>query len=87
MYEDNICPGCGQQMHEAMDPDLEDEWTTMAPYRDHACTALSRAAEANKDRPHPQALRYVVGLRQGWQERKASAVARRETAAAGEPKH
>ena len=76
-YEDNTCPGCGQQMHEAMDPDLEREWTTMLPHRDFACTTLAKAAEKYKDSEHPQALRYIVGLREGAEKRKAKAVAKR----------
>lgn len=60
-----------------MDPDLLEDWTTMAPHRCGSCTALARAAETNKDRDHPHALRYLVGLREGWQDRKAASVAAR----------
>jgi hypothetical protein len=82
IHEDAVCPGCGQLVSECMDPDLLDEWTTMEPHRDGACTALARARERNKDREHPGALRFVVGLKAGWEDRKASAVAGRERAAA-----
>lgn len=86
IYEDSICSGCGQSLHESMDPDLLDEWTTMHPVRCGACTALSRAAEQDQEqkREHPGALRRVVGLREGWPERKAAAVAEREARAARE---
>jgi hypothetical protein len=65
-----------------MDPDLADEWTTMEPFRDYACTAIARAAESAKDSDHPGALRYVVGLREGWEVRKAGSVAARAERAA-----
>lgn len=81
-YEDGLCSGCGQQLHESMDEDLLGEWTTMNPYRCGACTAIARAAEqADKaGREHPGALRYVVGLREGWQRRLAAARAERAAA-------
>jgi hypothetical protein len=63
-----------------MDPDLADEWTTMAPIRDHACTAIGNASERNKDAPHHGALRYPVGLREGWEDRLATARAKRAAA-------
>jgi hypothetical protein len=81
-YEDQHCPDCGQNLKYAMDPDLADEWTTMAPVRDHACTALAQAAEANKDAKHAQALRHPVGMREGWEGRLA---ATRAAKAPGEP--
>ena len=85
IYEDGLCSGCGQQMHESMDGDLSDEWTTTEPHRCHACTALERAYERSKNREHPRALRYIVGLREGWEKRKAALVtARAERASAGE---
>ena len=46
--------------------------------------ALALAAESNKDAKHPEALRYAIGLREGWETRKAAKVAARE-AAADEP--
>lgn len=84
-HDDARCSGCGQLLSECMDPDLLDEWTTMHPVRCGACTAIARAADDAKDRDHPGALRYVVGLREGWDRRLASA--RAERAAAGEPQH
>lgn len=79
LYEDGLCPGCGQQIAYAMDPGLADFWTTMDPVRDHACTALAAAQDAVKDERHPHALRHVVGMRDGWEDVLA---ARRESAAA-----
>lgn len=68
-----------------MDPDLAGEWTTLEPIRDYACTAIARTAEGAKDSEHPGALRYVPGLREGWEGRKAALVAARaESAASGE---
>jgi hypothetical protein len=49
----------------------------MNPHRCGGCTALAEAAEANKDAKHPGALRYVLGLREGWEKRKAALVAAR----------
>lgn len=67
-----------------MDDDLADEWTTMNAVRDHGCTALARAGERDKEREHPHALRYVVGLREGWEDRKAAKVAARIEAVTSE---
>jgi hypothetical protein len=61
-----------------MDVDLLEEWTTMAPFRCGACPALAQAAKDREDATHPQALRYVVGLREGWEARKAALVAERD---------
>lgn len=76
-YEDNRCPDCGQRLDLALDPDLAEDWTTMEPVRDHACTAIAVAAEANKDATHMGALRYPVGLRQDWEQRRSAARAER----------
>jgi hypothetical protein len=76
-YEDGICSGCGQPLRESMDGDLLEEWTT--PHRCGGCTALARAAEqAEKNHSHPGALRFIVGLREGWEKNKAAKVAERE---------
>lgn len=63
-----------------MDPDLLHEWTGMNPHRCGGCTALADLAEQNRDAKHPGALRYVIGLREGWQERLAAARAKRAAA-------
>lgn len=76
-YEARRCSGCGQDLHESMDPDLLDEWDTWPAIRCGSCTALARAAERTKDSDHPQALHHAVGLRHGWEERKAALVAER----------
>ena len=87
-YEDGLCSGCGQPLRESMDPDLLEEWTSMDPHRCGGCTALAVAADQSKDRDHPGALRYIVGLRQGWEERKARLVAARaERARADGPRN
>lgn len=82
MYEDGLCAGCGQPLSESMDGDLLDEWTTTEPHRCGGCTALAKAAERNQKRDYPGALRYIVGLREGWERRKAAKVAEREAATA-----
>ena len=63
-----------------MDPDLADEWTHLDPVVDHAAMALALAAESNKDAKHPEALRYAIGLREGWEARKAAKAAARQSA-------
>lgn len=83
-YEDGLCEGCGQTLRESMDGDLMGEWTTAEPHRCGACTALAAAAEQNKDRDHPNALRYLVGLREGWQARRSAARAERAAASQGD---
>jgi hypothetical protein len=82
IYEDGLCPGCGQPKRMAMDPDLAEEWTSAHPWRCGGCMALSRAAKRNEKDDHPHALRYVIGLREGWERRKAKAVAERATSEA-----
>ena len=82
-HDDSHCAGCGQRLDECMDPDLADEWTTMHPQRCGGCTALARAADHAKDAEHPQALRYVIGLREGWESRKASLAGERAEATSG----
>ena len=52
----------------------------MQPIRDHACTAIAVAAETNKNAPHMGALRYPVGLREGWDQRRLATRAERSTA-------
>ena len=52
----------------ATDPRLADYWTTMDPARNYAHTALLAAQKRDEGREHPEALRYVVGLREGWEE-------------------
>ena len=86
-YEDSLCPGCGQTVAESMDPDLADEWDYMPPQRCHGCTALARAADAAEKNKvdHPGALRWVIGLKHGWEARRAMSVAARaERSASGE---
>jgi carbonic anhydrase len=76
-YEDSLCSSCGQSLKYAMDQDLLHEWTTMHPVRCGGCTALAEAAEANKDAKHPGALRFIIGLAEGWEKRLAAARAER----------
>lgn len=80
IYEDRIDPAHGQRRDLAMDPDLADEWTGLAPVRDNAALAMALLADQAKDDRHPETFRYMLGLREGWEERKAVKVADRLTA-------
>lgn len=71
LYEDRIDPAHGQRKDLALDPDLADEWTWIDPVRDYAALAMAQAAGTKKDSDHPEAWRYVIGLKQGWEERRA----------------
>ena len=80
IHEDIVDPSHGQRRDLAMDPDLADEWTYIDPVKDFAAATLAAAAETKKDSDHPDAWRYVIGLREGWEARKAAKVAAREAA-------
>lgn len=67
-YEDRIDPATGQDITLSTDPALAEYWTTMPAVRDFAHTALSEARKRDEGKDHPEALRYVVGLREGWKE-------------------
>ena len=71
-------------MADSMDPDLVDQWTTVDPPSVcGACLALSKAQKKNEDHDHPSALRYIVGVSEGWEQvRQERSAARRERAAA-----
>ena len=77
MHEDRIDPSHGQPRDLAMDPDLADEWVVAATSIDYAALAMAEAAEKKKDTDHPGAFRYLMGLKQDWEERKAAKVAAR----------
>jgi len=81
IYEDNIDPSHGQRKDLAMDPDLADQWTWLDPVRDHAAKAMAEAAETTKDDKHPESFRYVLGLREGWENVRAA----RQAGRAAEP--
>lgn len=71
LYEERIDPAHGQRRDRALDPDLADEWTWLAPVRDYAALAMSQAAATKKADDHPETFRYVLGLKEGWDERQA----------------
>ena len=77
MYEANVDPSHGQLRSLAMDPDLAEEWTHLDPVVDYAALTLAVAAESRKDEKHPEAYRYALGLREGWEERRAARAAAR----------
>ena len=79
MYEANVDPSHGQLRSLAMDPDLADEWTHLDPVVDYAAQALAVAADSKKDEKHPEVYRYALGLREGWETRKAAKAAARES--------
>ena len=82
MYEANVDPSHGQLRSLAMDPDLADEWTHMDPVVDYAAMALAVAADSEKDKKHPEVYRYAIGLREGWEARRAAKAAAREATSA-----
>lgn len=84
LYEDGMDPSHGQRKALAMDPDLADEWTGLAPVRDYAALAMTQLAATVKDESHPETFRYMLGLREGWEERRAAKVAARIQAAIDE---
>lgn len=84
LYEQRIDPSHGQRRDLAMDPDLADEWTGLAPAQDFAALAMARLAELKKDDDHPETYRYVLGLKEGWEARRAARAAARQAAEAGE---
>ena len=71
LYEDSLCPDCGQPRAETFDP-LHDSdnpartasYVVSEPLRDHACTAMARARSkiSKADYPHPEGLRLGVHL-------------------------
>lgn len=78
LHEDGIDPSHGQRKALAMDPDLADEWTAAAPpVRDFAALKMATLADEKKDADHPETFRYILGLHEGWEERKAAKVAAR----------
>lgn len=77
LYKDSIDSSHGQMRRLAMDPDLADEWTYIEPVRDFAALTMAKAQETKKDSEHPEAWRYVIGLREGWEQRKAEKVTER----------
>jgi len=84
IYEDDIDPSHGQRKSLAMDPDLADQWTGLAPVRDYAAMAMARLAEIVKDDDHPETFRYMLGMTEGWEDVKAAKVAERLAAATDE---
>jgi hypothetical protein len=77
LHEDGIDPSHGQRKDLALDPDLADEWTGLDPVRDYAALAMSRLADTTKESDHPETFRYMLGLREGWEERRAAKIASR----------
>ena len=71
LHEARIDPSHGQPKDLALDPDLADEWTWFEPVRDYAAMAMSQAAQTMKDSDHPESWRYVLGLKDGWEDRLA----------------
>ncbi len=57
-YERLICPGCGNPLHESMDPEYERDWVSGLPHRCHACTAIEMQAKKYEEASAPSALRF-----------------------------
>lgn len=56
-----LCDGCGQPLHESMDPETQRDWVVPLPMRCHACTAVADRAKQyveNPLTPAPHALRF-----------------------------
>lgn len=81
IHEDRIDPATGQDIALSTNPALAEYWTTMDPVRDYAHQALAMAHKAAEKDSHPETLRHVVGLREGW---KQALAAWRESAASDE---
>ena len=62
-YEEMLCSGCGNSMHETMDPDHQQDWIAPLPMRCHACTAIAARAKAYAETDFPSALRFSASLR------------------------
>jgi hypothetical protein len=61
-YEASRCDGCGNDLHESLDSEME-EWA-VEPIRCGACTRLAVAQDAHaKDHKHMNALRWRVWKR------------------------
>ena len=62
-YEGMLCKSCGHMLTEAMDPALQNEWTTPLPMRCHPCTAIDAMAEKYRESESPHALRFSAQRR------------------------
>ena len=78
IHEAGIDSSHGQRKDLALDPDLADEWTGLSPVRDYAALAMTTLAKTVEGDDHPETFRYMLGLREGWEERKAAKVAQRQ---------
>ena len=78
IHEGRIDPSHGQRRDLALDPDLADEWTFVDPVMDYAALALAQSAGTKKESTHPEAWRHLVGLREGWEDRRAAKVRARQ---------
>ena len=77
LHEERIDPSHGQRKDLALDPDLADEWTYMAPVMDYAALAMRQSANSVKG-DNADAARHLIGLREGWEERKAAKIRARQ---------
>lgn len=57
-YERMLCPGCGNNLSESMDPNFQNDWVSPYPHRCHACTAIDSRAAQYSDSDAPGALRF-----------------------------
>lgn len=85
LYEDRIDPSHGQRRDLAMDPDLADEWSAFPPSRDYAALAMAQIADQVKDDKNPETYRFLIGLKEGWEDRKAAKLAAREAQSPVDP--
>ena len=62
-YEAGLCDGCGQPMHQSMDPETEGRWVAPPPARCHACTAIEHRSADYGQNEAPRALRFSAALK------------------------
>ncbi|WP_330473831.1 hypothetical protein [Terrabacter sp. C0L_2] len=78
MYEADVDPSHGQLRSLAMDPDLADEWTHVSPVIDYAAQAFAISTDSKNSEKHPEVWRHAIGLKEGWEARRAARAAARE---------
>lgn len=61
-FEAMICSGCGQPMHESMDPENEGRYVAPPPSRCYACTAVHHKVADYEKADAPEALKFSAEL-------------------------
>lgn len=58
-----MCSGCGQPVHESMDPKNDRAYRVGLPHRCHACTAQQKMMEKYAEQDQASALRFPIEKR------------------------